>query len=168
MSWTDWFGAFEDNFSNNRLGTIVELGCGDGTKELFKFADKVVSLEIVTDKANNWLGKVTVPDGSNWQSELFVANDNYNITPEIKEYLDSSIEKYKPDLVFVDCGIHCRGAIVQHLFGKVNYIAAHDTGQHSHEGRDDPYGWKLISIPSEYTAKFYGGQGTSIYIKNNI
>jgi len=165
MSWTDWIKAFEDDIKEP-VGVIMELGCGDGTASLFRFANKVVSLEILDNEENNWLGRTKIPEGANWKSEFFLADGNYEITPKIKSYLSSRLRKYKPDLVFVDCGIHCRGAIVQYLFNKVNIIVSHDTGQNNHEGRKDPYGWELVKPPENYTHKFYTGLGTTIWKYN--
>jgi len=161
MAHYDWYAPTEQFLKERKIKTIMELGVGAGTNRLLDLADRVISLEIITKEMDNWLDKVEIEHRRRWKSELFYSSKRTELTPEVMKYLNDKIEEYNPDIVFVDCALNCRGAIVNYLFGKVDIISAHDTST-----GDDSYKWSSIVVPEEYKVEeVKKGQGTTFWYR---
>ncbi len=157
-----WQGVFDQFLPYGDFKTCLEFGLGSGTEYLIKHFDKVISLEFLAlPEHEKWYKecKEKFAQHDNWEVHLFRTKDKY--TKKLRDYVDSFL-KMKPDLVFVDPGIHCRALLVNQCFGIINTIVAHDTGT----GHED-YRWDLLDPPSDYARHhFEVTQGTTMWTRN--
>jgi dTDP-4-dehydrorhamnose 3,5-epimerase len=168
--------------------TVLEYGCGVGTKTLCKLFKKCISVELYHEdfllpnwfqqlsdeleqsQVSNWCGKLVRVDGSICQIEDDIRKNNLiqtrNLESPSKEFLkqviQSDIEKHRPDVVFVDPGIHLRGEIARIIME--NYwsplVVLHD-----YNWQDDRYGYHLLKDIPNYSLSvpIPGGLGTAVY-----
>lgn len=177
---TDWIqhlSLIEDKENK----TILELGCGVGTKTLVQTFKKVYSFE--TFKDDSWFKKTTseLKEFNNWETtfnpfsyygfdksegELLKSGGKTRNQKPLEKYL-SALEDWIDlsiiDVAFVDQGFHLRGETINYFMEKsIPIIFAHDTNQ-----APKLYGWNLPT-PESFGYKVEGpskGQGTTFYFK---
>jgi len=152
--------------------TILELGCGSGTKFLLDKFKFVYSYEANTRDTNgNWF-KASEEEYKNLQWKGFFDTRFPNVRADvsiadlisgIKEFVDLNLI----DVIFVDPGFKNRAEAVVAFANmeKYKYIFTHDTNT-----EPSLYNWPLLdTMPSCYTlhAKVEG-QGTKLWKLNNI
>jgi len=158
--------------------TILELGCGDGTKILLDKFKTVYSFEVARE--DEWYKKCkeVYKDCANWHSECHLMKDIAGLVEADDQILKTGgaerksealipfyelLEKFIPttsvDAVLVDQGFHLRGETVMYFFEKqISYILVHDSTH-----ADAIYGWNKIVCPSNY--KLVDGNNTRLYIR---
>lgn len=163
--------------------TILELGCGAGTKYLIENFKQVYSWETWTDdkwfnyskedysQFPNWTG--FFKDFNHWgfnvtEESLMNSGGSVRDTTALDKYWEEMLNKIDIktiDVAFVDQGFHLRAETVNRFFELgVPYIFYHDSNDGHHL-----YGWGLINKPDNYTPSYFpGGQGTVLFTNNNI
>ncbi len=164
-AYIDWTPFVQDLVARNgKFNKILELGLGLGTKTLLESADMVYSVELLANPEHEgWIEqmKVEYKGWDNWKPYLFKCEDAYD--NKIKFQVSAHITRIKPDLVFVDPGIHCRGDLVNLAMSKkVPMVMAHDTKCGDEEGKD-LYGWKRINPEGYEVTRREEGQGTTLW-----
>jgi len=158
--------------------TILELGCGEGTKILLDKFKKVYSFEMARE--DEWYKKCQedYKSYSNWHSEFHFMKDigldvadnkvlesrglvrQTEVLTAFYELLEKFVPTNTMDVVLVDQGFHMRGETVMYFFEKqIPYILIHDITH-----ADAIYGWNKIVVPSTYKSKNEGI--TRLYYKN--
>jgi len=151
--------------------TILELGCGSGTKYLVKSFKHVYSYETnsrdpngdwfnVTHKentpSNKWDGKFV--------TEFSTIKSHITDLPVLLKDILQFVSLNKIDVVFVDPGFAQRAECVL-FFMKHNvpYIFTHDTNT-----EPNLYNWKLLHNTPNYSLieEIKTGQGTQLYKRN--
>lgn len=167
--YTDWQEAF-DKIENKDKMTIIELGCGEGTKYLTDNFKKVISIEFsrypydfTVTSPNHTFVKIEASQETIEKDDVLIetrGETRPDFNYEIKMLLDE-IKKYKADMIFVDFGFHFRGEVVNYLvaFGKIKLIAFHDTNF-------PYYGYSLTSLKKAQVGGNNNGQGTYIILLN--
>lgn len=184
MAYTDWTPILE-MIQGKKDSSILEFGCGQGTKALVDNFKKVFSFEIQNDRF--WFDK-TVNDlqgRENYQydyvdaPELFAEHDEFTkserpnhlgrnfqaIRParRLLEILEKSKERipYKDfDGFFVDAGLYLRGEMVNFVLQfEPKFIMVHDTN-----GFAD-YGYNLVNTEDYFFFHFATEDGTGMYLK---
>jgi hypothetical protein len=157
MSYLDWTTTL-GTIPNKEEKTILELGCGLGTKELIQKFGKVISFETSVD--DKWMN-ITIEDNkdaTNWkysfkplsyygfdtsEKNLLDSNGSIRSKTELNNYLtelDLFISDTIIDVAFVDQGFHQRGETVNWFMERgIPIIFAHDTNVGI-----PLYGWDLI------------------------
>ena len=116
----------------------VELSVSDLNKD---WTDKIFN--ILSDRSNWSLKYIECPpiiieSNINVQSEHHPVKDTL-YEKELKDIVDPFISERTWDLVFVDCGIHHRGNIVNYCMEReIPIIVAHDTNHQT------IYGYNLV------------------------
>lgn len=165
--YTDWQEAF-DKIENKDQMTIIELGCGEGTKYLTDNFKEVISIEFsrypydfTVTSPNHTFVKLEASQETIEKDDVLIetrGETRPDFNDEI-ELLFDEIKKYKADMIFVDFGFHFRGEVVQVLidWGKIKIIAYHDSNE-------PYYGYnRLIAKKGNSAVVQYGtntGQGT--------
>lgn len=195
MSYTDW-NPILNNIPNVEDKTILELGCGKGTKYLvdrFKF---VYSWETWKDSEwwkysqeqysqySNWEGYFK--DFKHWgfdESEKLLKGSGKSEYGKVRDltalnkYWDSlvsTIDISTIDVAFVDQGFHLRGETVNRFMELgVPYIFWHDSNNNTPKASlGKPYtlyGWDLINIESPYyVVNTLGGKGTVLISNTEV
>lgn len=179
--YTDHVSIFQQLFSQVPISSMIEFGLGVGTQFFLENVHEVSSVEIVClDQNDSWYKTClnSYANYTNWKPSIYKASkaltaaNRIAITKKDPALIDASyllelrnlaidMSKNKPDLAFVDPGIHNRGDIVNCLFDLVDIIVAHDT---NHPG--NIYGWNKVYTPSNYQKiVFTSGQGTTFWVK---
>jgi hypothetical protein len=175
LDWTETLGIIP----NKEQKTILELGCGLGTKELLQRFRQVLSFETAVD--DEWMNKTIEDnkDATNWKY-AFEPFSYYGFDKSEKKLLDTNgtvrsktaLTKYLTelelfigdtviDVAFVDQGFHQRAETVNWFMEKgIPIIFAHDTNFGS-----DVYGWDLIQNQKMgyNRAGNFTSQGTTYY-----
>ena len=159
--YTDWQEAF-DKIENKDQMTIIELGCGEGTKYLTDNFKKVISIEFsrypydfTVTSPNHTFVKLEPLEDTIKKDDVLIetrGETRPDFNDEI-ELLFDEIKKYKADIIFVDFGFHFRGEVVSVVwnYGKIKTIAYHDSNE-------PYYGYPKVDKKYEHKA----GQGTVI------
>lgn len=170
--YTDWQESF-DKIENKDQMTIIELGCGEGTKYLTDNFKKVISIEfsrypydfIVTSPNHTFVKLESLKDTTEKDDVLIETRGETrpDFTQEVN-LLMNEIKKYKADMIFVDFGFHFRGEVVQKLidWGNIKIIAYHDT--------NEPY-YGYSEVQPNLNKAYQGyldpkGQGTNILLED--
>lgn len=155
----DWQNIFSKVIGQTNPHTIFEFGLGEGSKFLANNCSRLISYEvIVRDEQKGWADYVK----SQINDKEFILivdefEDTYNT--EMKLRFTLLLEKYEPDIVFVDSGCHCRGEIINLCIDlKIKIIIAHDTNHGKNE-----YEWGLVENKDYFTYKDENGQGTTVW-----
>ncbi len=159
--------------------TILELGCGLGTKKLLDKCKKVYSFEVAQTK--EWYDKCIEDYKSynNWHSQFYLMSQ-VGLDIADKVLLDSSgeirqTEALKPfydllqqfvsvndksiDVALVDQGFHLRGETATYFLQRqIPYVIVHDITDCIYI-----YGYDKIVCPSNYTVKEI--KDTRLYIR---
>lgn len=179
-SYTDWQRNF--NYIENRKDkTILELGCGLGTKYLLDNFKKVYSYEVTEDEYWYLKTKKDFENYSNWESIFYYntylkeSNDTIvktrgkirDIKP-LKRYfqqLHGFINIHEVDIAFVDQGNHFRAESAEYFMSwGVPLVIIHDSKSWPHS-TDELYGYQNIK-PHKYNYwydSFTRGQGTVFF-----
>jgi len=163
--YTDWQEAF-DKIENKDQMTIIELGCGEGTKYLTDNFKEVISIEFsrypydFTVTSPNHTFVELKPLKSTIEGDSVIIENKGKIRPKFVyeiNLLINEIKKHKADFVFVDFGFHFRSEVVQELIdlGKYKYIAYHDSNY-------PYYGYDNIDCKNYTKQEDKMGQGTII------
>lgn len=165
MGFTDWQVFVKDELSKGeKPKLLVELGLGEGTPFLLSLAEKVVSIELLfypehaewIDKTKNMIG-----ENENWRSYMKEVKED-KLTTDIVSYLNLQLGRLKPDVVFIDPGVHFRGDLVNLAMKReVPIIFAHDTLRGFDE--KDIYGWNRITGEGYERTDYREGEGTSLW-----
>ena len=161
---TDWQDIFLKVIKNYPPKTIFEFGLGLGSLFLTSNCEKLVSYEVVVrEEQKGWADFV----------KSQITKENYEvIVDEFPDTWNSEmctrftllLEKYSPDIVFVDSGCHCRGEIVNLCIKiGINIIIAHDTNHGI-----DAYGWNLIDKKDYYKYQDTNMQGTTVWSRKPL
>jgi len=164
-NYTSWIPSLKD-ISNIQEKTIIELGCGTGTKTLIDKFKHVYSFEYARSK--EWYDKCTgdYRDFNNWTSKFYLMDSELNNSDmeliksggKIRKTEDLSLffkrldefiieNNVKFDVGFVDQGFHFRGETVNFLIKKeIPLIMAHDCEYPA------MYGYDIVNL-SNYTTK---------------
>lgn len=166
-SFNDWIPFMEGVIRDRGVKTVLEFGMGEGTQTLLDLCEKVVSVELqAIPELGEWYDKCheLYSENPGWKSYLYKCKDEMNSMTRL--YCGNTIKRIKPDLVFVDPGVHFRGDLVNLCMqNRVKLIVAHDTKQGFAE--DDIYGWNKID-PEGYTSHTDNQiQGTTLWVKND-
>lgn len=169
-----------DLIKNIHKKTIVELGCGVGTKILLDRFKKVYSFEVA--QTREWYDKCIQDyhQYNNWGSEFYLMS-NIKLDIADKMLLDSNgvnrnVESLKPfydlleqfipindkniDVALIDQGFHLRGETVTYFLQRqIPYVIVHDITDCIYI-----YGYDKIICPSNYTVKEV--KDTRLYIRN--
>jgi len=183
--YTDHVQHLKKLFDMVKIKSVLEFGCGYGTKYLLDNCTQVTSVEIVLpDQTNEWFlqTKQLFSGYNNWMPLIKYGNinlqkanlfcirerkdpalrDGYYLL-ELKNICDELFTQNTYEMAFVDPGFHMRGDLVNELFDRVSIIVAHDTS-YGH----DAYGWRKIYTPSNYTKiSFTTGCGVTFWIRND-
>ena len=177
-----WIPYFERLFSIEKVGRILELGLGTGTRFLLDRCQEVVSVEFTSPgftwnwdrtcledykKRPSWKYAEHQCSGAMMMADRQALagnypNDNSPYMGEIKGLINKLTAPGKFDMAFVDLGLFVRGDFVNSLFGEVDIIAAHDTNESAAH-----YGWNKINPPSDYERVDLklGGMGCLFWIR---
>lgn len=172
MSYIDWIQhlGFIDNPQDK---TILELGCGRGTKTLCDTFKYVYSFE--TWHNDEWYEYTLreLQDKKNWSSYYkdfsYYGLSGDAIRPQTKAFekynkeLEQWVDLSTVDVAFVDQGFYLRGESVNYFMSRnIPIIFAHDTNKIPHK-----YGWDVIN-PTKYgytVSKKKEGQGVTFFTK---
>lgn len=159
----DWQPLMTEIFNKYSPKTVFEFGLGLGTEFFLDRAKKVYSLELLSNSEYEpWYGDMIekYKGRENWKPYLFKCMDK--MTGVVKLQATSHLARIKPDLVFVDPGVHFRGEIVNLCMKyKVPLIVAHDTSCGFDE--NDIYGWGKIEPEGYEKEESAGKQGTTLW-----
>jgi hypothetical protein len=179
QQYIDWVDIL-NSIPSTKEKTILELGCGAGTKYLIENFKYVHSWETwVDDKWFNY-SKADYSQYPNWNgyfkdfkywgfditeedliSSTGFSRDTTALDKYWKEMLNE-IDIKTIDVAFVDQGFHLRAETINRFFElEIPYIFYHDSNHGS-----NLYGWGLINKPNHYTSfNFSAGQGTVLFYK---
>jgi hypothetical protein len=180
MSYTDWIPNFE-RLQGKEDKTILELGCGEGTKYLVNNFKKVYSFEVVRDDYWYNFTKKDLQDYDNWES-IYYPSDFINKADELlvksrgkdrdtkplEEYfekLNQFVDLKKIDIAFVDQGNHFRAESANYFMNiGVPLIIIHDSKNYPN-GTDVMYGYDNIKHEQYdyWYISFTLGQGTTMF-----
>lgn len=166
-----------DFIDDTKSKTVLELGCGKGTRILLNNFKKVYSFEVANVKS--WYDKCVTDyqEDKNWQS-IFYPMSHFKLDITDKELLDSGgdvrnvtslIDLYKSleqfvsikdvDVALVDQGFHMRGETAAYFLEKnVPIIIIHDINDSTHV-----YGYDKLVKPDNYSVREY--TDTRVYVK---
>ena len=174
--YTDWNPILK-HIPDTNTKTILELGCGKGTKFLVDKFQQVISWETAHNdkwwnhsqndygKLSNWRGYFY--DHAHWGFDTvdkIIAKSkgkNRSDTSALDRYwaaLIDEVDMSTIDVAFVDQGFHQRGETVTKFIElNIPYIFWHDTNA------GQAYGYNKLDIPPRYeTIKTLKGQGTKL------
>lgn len=165
----DWQEIVEATIPAKKELSILEFGLGDGTEYLLDNFKFVFSHELI--RSDYWYQKTVerFKDRTNWKHKLVLFDDIKFIDydPELPIALlndiDSLVNKYKFDVIFIDGDYHVRGDIADYILNNHSpkYLIIHDTNYAWNED-----GYDRINLPKEYnTVKSDVGEGTYIFVK---
>jgi hypothetical protein len=188
-SWSNHVAAFEKLFQFRKITTFLEFGMGRGTKYFIDNCDRVISIELVGATGAPKLLPYSLKTvemfwhHANWHPHLLrcsplmdhydvmarqaiIASTNFDVyLKEVESICTWAIGENPPDLVFIDQGLLPRGDFINALFGKVNIIAAHDTGPaHPHVKW---YAYDHVKQDPNYVAIFCKKGGVTFWIKKD-
>jgi hypothetical protein len=182
--------AGQHDFSNM---TLLEYGCGAGTKTLCQLFKKCVSIELYDksflppnwflqlelqmrkDAVNNWEGKLVqvsenisnIEHQIRYQDLIITREYSGSVVDELKKIISNDVQTYQPDVIFIDPGIHARGEMARIIMENkwASLVIVHD-----YYWGDLRYGYHLIKETPHYAMSIPnpGGVGTAVYaLKNN-
>ena len=176
--YTDWIPHVKNTIPNMGDLNILEFGIGKGTLWLCDNFKSTYSFELIdrletelpkwfedvkyeiTKRGKDWGGELVFWD------ELSFVNFDPNISPYLKDKIDSIFSNKKIDVVFMDGGYHVRGDIVNYVINThfPKYIIIHDTVLNYVVD-----GYHRIHTPESYEIYRYDiGLGTHIYKKKDM
>ena len=181
-NYIDWFPILPF-IPNKKEKTILELGCGLGTKKLCEEFERVLSFE--TSRSDEWYVKTTkdLESFQNWRGH-FKSFDHYGFSDSDPKLLSSNgltrdltpldlyitelesfVDLSEVDVGFIDQGFHLRGETVNFLMSKgIPFIFLHDLNE-----SPQLYGWNLIEFEKynyEGAVSISSRQGTLLLKKN--
>lgn len=179
QQYIDWVHIL-DSIPTTKEKTILELGCGAGTKYLIENFKQVHSWETWADdkwfnyskedysQSSNWKGYFK--DFKHWgfditEENLLNSGGLSRDTTALDKYwieMLNNIDIKTIDVAFVDQGFHLRAETINRFFELgIPYIFYHDSNcGHS------LYGWGLINKPDDYSQLVLpSGQGTVLFHK---
>jgi hypothetical protein len=180
LGWAQcWHTWFELLFEKTEINNALEFGLGLGTEYLLDNVKYLHSVELsVSDLNKNWTEKIKSTCGGydNWkldyiecpesivESNILVQSTHHPMKDEtyrndLYKLVDPFIDNQNWDLIFVDCGIHHRGDIVNRCMEKtIPLIAAHDTN-HS-----EIYGYNLVNNDKYHKIRKDTNNGTTFWV----
>jgi hypothetical protein len=166
--------------------SVLEYGCGAGTRHLCSLFQKCHSVELYHPSflTRKWFDELTVQlhDVPNWDGRAVeVVSDiceieneirnlhvykerpyDANISAILSQIVEEDIRKYKPNVIFIDPGIHLRGEIGKLIMDNhwADMVVVHD-----YNWPDARYGYHLLKAPTDYalTIPVPGGTGTAVF-----
>lgn len=167
-AFTDWQPTMQSMIERYKPKRVFEFGMGDGTQFLLDNFDYVYSFELLCNpELKDWYPNMVerYKNNSKWHTMFMNCDDeiNFGLRMQLSKYLKLA----KPDLVFVDPGVHFRGDLVNlAIKGGYPIVMAHDTRCGFDE--NDIYGWNKIKAEGYTKEEVYTGQGTTAWIRNDL
>lgn len=165
MGFIDWQLFMQEQLEGKKVEKLLELGLGEGTKFLLTLSPKVYSIELAClPEHHEWFDRIEneLRGEEGWKPYLYECEDKYEV--RVKTYVSGQLGRIKPDVVFVDPGVHFRGDLVNLMMEKkVKYIFAHDTKQGFDDESGDIYGWNKIEGKGYKRTDHEDGEGTTLW-----
>jgi hypothetical protein len=180
---------------------LLEFGLGESTLEFVKMFDHVHSVELFSPNLvpKDWYYSIEKKLGDNpkWTADLVemtpamrkieeeirlknivnnrVWDPESELAQDIREIVVNAINASEPDIIFVDCGSHCRGEILKFIMTthedyNANFLVAHDTSW-----PDLRYSYHLLQnlgnngdVKTDWIKRQYfkEGAGTTIWMRS--
>ncbi len=188
---TDYVEPMQALFEICPSPRLLQFGVSKGTYFLLSQCESVTSIELLgMNERGEYFPEefkkykqalLWYKDFNNWEPKLYYCQQDMadanlvavNRHPfksqvdagyleEIKDCVNQAFNNKSYDVALIDSTIYLRAVFVNALFGQVDIVVAHGTGDHS-----GVFGWQVVAPPAEYeVVNFSRGSGTTFWIHN--